>query len=360
MRSRVLARLDFELKRKWNGDWARTFSTGWVGGGVLRHPLVSQADIVHLHWVNNGFVSNATIGRLRKPVVWTLHDMWPFTGGCHVSSGCQRYRERCGRCPIFGGRRDRDRTRRIFDQKSRLWRKVSQLLPVGVSPWIADAATRSPIFHDREVRWIWNGIDLNRFPLVDQDEARSELGLEPGLRYFAVGAWDLDAPHKGTAILESALEKLKEGPDQDLLRLLLFGRGGEALVRKFPGSKHFGVVRDEALLNRIYGAADLYATGSLQESFGQTIAESLASGTPVVCFDNSGPRHIVAHQETGYLAKAHSVDDLTTGIQWTLDATRAKERRRAIRKACHQSAKRFCHLHAAREYLELYRSMSRR
>lgn len=353
---RCLNWLQFQSCRTLRGQRVPLFSSGTLGWPVWRHPWVKEADILHLHWVNGGFLSTRGIGRLGalgKPIVWTLRDMWPFTGGCHYSLACERYEVGCGKCPLFGGRWANDRTRRYFRAKRSAFSKIEKLFPVGISPWIAGEAARSPIFAGRDVKWIWNGVDLSEFPLVDKVSARREMGLDPDRGYFVLGAVDQSYAYKGYQKLRSAVERFyRESGDRERSPgLLVFGRGGEDLKSMAPDVRHFGVIRDNHMLNRVYAAADGFLMPSLQEAFGKTIVESLASGTPVVCFDNSGPRDMVVHRMNAYKAEAFDVKDFVQGMHWCL----ATEADRATR--CADSVKPFSHLASAAEYHNLYREI---
>src|SRR5262249_8470788 len=135
-----------------------------------------RADVLHLAWVADGFLRVETLPRLRAPLVWTLHDSWAFTGGCHVPYECLRYRERCGRCPALGSRGERDLSRRVGERKERGWGPLD-LTVVAPSRWLAEAARSSALFRGRRVEVIRNGLDLERFHPGDVSAARCTLGL---------------------------------------------------------------------------------------------------------------------------------------------------------------------------------------
>jgi glycosyltransferase involved in cell wall biosynthesis len=353
---RIRALILRQTSRTWRGRLASSFSNGWMGTRLWSDPRVQSADIIHLHWVCGGMLSIREIGRINKPVVWTLRDMWPFTGGCHYSNGCERFKSGCGRCPILESLCFRDRSYRNFRRKERSFSTIKQLYPVGISPWIADLAMQSPVFQDRHIEWIWNGVDLAEFPYLPQSAARQSLGLDQSGHYLAMGALDWSNPYKGYSQLLNALNTLAQRKKFADIRLLVFGRSGEALVKLFPGSQQFGVVNDSATLNRIYAAADAFVAPSTEEAFGKTVVESLSSGTPVVCFDSAGPKDIVAHHLSGYKAALLSAADLAAGIEWTVNHLSQMDlpSRETWRRNCAAKAKPFSHIVCAENYINLY------
>ncbi len=152
--------------------------------GYVHNPCVSlknfeQADIVHLHWINAGLMSIKSIGRLSKPIVWTLHDSWPFTGGCHIPYDCRKFEEQCGDCPQLRSGKKRDLSRLIWEHKNRVWDGQAIQL-VAPSSWMASVAKSSSLFKETSVSVIPNGLDTQVFSPVDKSLARRRLGNPPG------------------------------------------------------------------------------------------------------------------------------------------------------------------------------------
>lgn len=292
---------------------AGVFSSGAVGMDLLRNPLVRQADLVHLHWINAGLVDISQLPGLGRPVVWTLRDMWPMTGGCHYSLGCTRFREACGACPQLGSQRQYDLSRWIFRRKARHY--PSSMTVVGISEWLADLARASALLRGHDVRVIANGIDTDTFRPIDSGTAREILGIVPGKRVLLVGASNLASPYKG---LETLIEMLRL-LDPARFQLLVFGRSLPSALQ-LPGLelRMLGFLHDDVALRLAYSAADVFVATSTMEAFGKTLAEALACGTPVVCFDAAGPREIVEHLRSGYRARPDDARDLAEGVEWVV------------------------------------------
>lgn len=328
------------------------FSAGRVGSWVQRLPLVRDADIFHLHWVQRGMLSTRQISRLRRPTVWTLRDMWAFTGGCHISNGCTRYLGGCGACPMLGSGSTGDRTRRAFATKQELYARSPQLHPVGISPWVTGEAERSGIFGSRPVRMIWNGVDLGPFQPVDRQAARRALGLDPNRRYLSTGSINLRDPYKGFGLLAEAMKAFARTAAGRDVALLVFGKNANPVLGSVPNMVPMGTVTDKARLNQIYAASEAFLLPSLMEPFGKTCVEALLSGTPVVCFDTAGPAGMVEHRQSGFKATPFDPQSFAEGIAWAL-----KEGRGRDPAALHQQGRRFSAATAARAYRELYREL---
>jgi glycosyltransferase involved in cell wall biosynthesis len=311
-------------------------------------------DVVHLHWLGAGSCRIETLAKLRHPLAWTLHDSWPFTGGCHVPGSCGKYRERCGACPVLGSRREGDLSRWTWTRKSRAWRELP-LVAVAPSRWLADCARASSLFGDRRVEVIPNGLDTRLFRPVEKAAARSRLGLpqeRPLILFGAVNAFS-DA-NKGWSLLEPALKVVAESRPDALGAIFGADRPPVAPDAGLP-LVFLGRLREAALVDA-YSAADVFAAPSLQEAFCQTAAEALACGTPVVGFGATGLLDVVEHRRCGYLAQPYEVADLARGILWVLEA--GSTSRELSRRAREKAATEFSLERYAASYLSIYRELS--
>jgi len=275
-----------------------------------------KPDVVCVHWVCNAFAGVRSIGRLPGPIVWTLHDMWPLTGGCFYSEACDGYRRACGRCPVLGSSKERDLSRKTWSRKSKAWSGLDLTL-VAPSSWMADCARSSSLFTGRRVERIPYGLDLELFAPQDRAQARDAFNLPQDRRLILFGAWG-DPRRKGLDLLREALGRVPP-EDRRTTDLVVFGTAGRVDV---PGlrSHHIGHVTGERSLALLHSAADVTVVPSTWEALGLVALESIACGTPVVAFDAAtGLTDVVEHRENGFLARALDPADLATGIMWVLE-----------------------------------------
>lgn len=310
-------------------------------------------DLIHLHWLGAGFCRIESLARFDRPLLWTLHDSWPFTGGCHVPGPCERYRERCGACPVLGSSREEDLSRWTWRRKERAWRELPLTL-VAPSRWMAERARASALFRERRIEVIPNGIDTEIFRPMDKEAARSRLGLPPERPVILFGAVNaLDDPNKGWELLRPALELVaRERPEA-----LAVVFGGRAPTEPSPGLEtiFLGRLENDADLLAAYGAADVFVAPSLQESFCQTVLEAMACAVPTVAFRAGGPLDLIEHERSGYLAAPYEVADLAHGLLWVLEDA---GRRAALAEGARTKAVDDFALEAvARRYAQLYREL---
>jgi len=326
------------------------FNTGLAGIDITRLRAYESADLIHLHWVN-GLVAIPVLRKIKKPIVWTLRDMWPLTGGCHYSMDCNRYESGCGKCPQLQSKSNYDVSRFTVSLKRRCL--PAKLQPVGISHWLSEAAAASAVFANHQVRTISNNIDTRVFAPSDQTSARALLGLPPKARIVLIGAQRIIDFYKGFDLFIDAIQSLAS----DDVHLVTFGRGAkEAMASITRPQTHLGFLADSISLRLAYCAADVFVAPSRMDAFGKTLAESLACGTPVVCFDATGPKDIVDHRLTGYKAQPFDASDLCKGIDWVLGLP--AEHYQAMRIKSRESAvTRFDSRVIARQYVGLYQEM---
>ncbi len=326
------------------------FSTGLWGFDFTKEKPFIEADIVHLHWVNMGFVNIRHLKKVGKPIVWTLRDMWPATGGCHVPMNCQNYKTACGKCPQLGSHSELDLSRLIFRTKQK---NIPQSLQVvGISRWISERAQESTLFRAHDVKTIFNNIDTQSFYPENKDISRSKLGLDTPKKIILLGAQSLDEFHKGFGKAIEAIACL----DKKKFHLCLFGNNIDRRIIARTGLSYtsYGFLRNAESLRAAYSAADVFVSPSLMDAFGKTIAEAMACGTPAVCFDTTGPRDIVEHKVNGYRAAPYDAADLAKGIDWVIDNADyeglAERSRRKIVSTFDSKL-------IAKQYVDLYRGL---
>jgi glycosyltransferase involved in cell wall biosynthesis len=341
----IRAQLDAGLLRMYRNRQRVIFSTGLLGYDFSRTKIYKQADIVHLHWICGGMVNMGHLAKMKKPMIWTMRDMWPMTGGCHYSMECMGYTSGCGSCPQLRSTRQKDLSRLVF------WRK-KMYLPhnmklVGISHWLSDCARQSALFQDFDVRTIHNNFSSQEFFPIDKSVARQMLGVPANKPVVLAGAQDMKSFYKGFDIFLQAEQSL----DADVM-LLFFGKLDQTATDSL---KHdfisLGFLHDTISLRLAYSAADLFVAPSKMDAFGKTLAEAMACGTPVVCFDATGPREIVDHQVNGYKAEPFDPRDLSKGIDWVLNYPEPEKLSKAARE---KVIREFDSHVAASRYVQLY------
>lgn len=329
------------------------FSTASFGVSLSRHSAVQWADLLHLHWINKGFLSLKGLQDLAatgKPLVWTCHDMWPFTGGCHYAGTCNQYQQPCGQCPFLARPSESDISHRIWLQKKALYDRLN-LQVVTCSEWLSTAARSSSLFRNKPIHAIPNPIDTDRFapagpPLIKENATFTLL----------FQAMNIDDERKGFAYLLRAFQLLKTRfpTTAERLKILLFGKVLPETIARIPFPvEHAGILTREADIIAAYRKADLFVIPSLEENLPNTVMESLSCGVPVVGFASGGIPEMIRHMYNGYLAPVGDAQALATGIHTLLS-----EPHRLAQLA--DQARRWALEHyaapvVAKKYMEVYR-----
>jgi len=289
------------------------FSTG-LGGFDLRDlDGYKWADIIHLHWINHGMINIKCLDKVEKPIVWTMRDMWPMSGGCHYALDCKGYMTGCGCCPHLHSNSRNDLSRYVMNRKNRHYSQNIHF--VAISQWLADCAGASSLLKDYDISVISNGVDGKEFYPVDRTAARYFFGLEENAKIVLVGATNIHDVYKGFPKFQESIKYLSKKP-----LYVFFGEVKKSDLENLNiDFQILGYLRDNDSLRMAYSAADVFVAPSIQEAFGKTLIESMACGTPVVAFDATGPKDIVAHKQTGYLVKSFDPIDMANGIDWVLE-----------------------------------------
>ncbi|MBM9538195.1 glycosyltransferase family 4 protein [Desulfobulbus alkaliphilus] len=302
------------------------WTVGWPRNSLCGLINKLSPDIIHLHWICRGMMPIREIGRLFSlgpPVVWTFHDSWPFTGGCHVPGSCRQYKERCGNCPQLGSSSSLDLSRLTLAHKRRQWRKGTPVL-VTPSQWLANCVQASSLFAHHRIVHLANGIDTDIFQPVEKHLARSILNIpETGKKLILCGAMNAYGdPNKGFHLFRESIKRLITLGWQQKVELLIFGESEPPPEHRLPlPTRYLGVLHDDVTLRLAYSAADLFIMPSLQENLPNSILESLACRTPVAAFAAGGIPELLQHSENGFLAQPFNVNDLAQGIIHLLSAT---------------------------------------
>lgn len=311
------------------------FAVNWLPRFFPAWPNDWNADIVHLHWINAGFMSLRDMTKIRQPVVWTMHDMWPITGGCQYDEECGRYVVGCGKCPVLKSSDSGDISARRLKAKRSGYRDMN-LTVVSPTRWLAECAGAAPVFSGKRIEVIRNGLDLQKFKPLDRVFARHALGLPQGRPVILFGAVNANTdPRKGHDLLQNAMARLRTDHRVDGAVLAVFGSSPPRREISFGFETfHFGHLNDDISLALLYAASDVFVAPSRQDNLPNTVAEALACGTPCVAFKVGGMPDLINHQNNGYLAKPFDPIDLAEGLVWSLknDEGHAKKISEAARR----------------------------
>jgi len=303
-----------------------------LGTDLRNNKWVQEADVIFLHWIST-FLSPKQIYEIsclsNKLIIFWMHDMWLFTGGCHVDRRCGGYDKGCINCPMAG-----KWAISSFRRKEKYIQK-SNLQIVGPSRWIVDEAKRSNIVKGKQILYIPNTYNDSIFyPSDNIERIKKDLGLKEGKKYLLFGAADAGTSNsnKGFSYLLEALDMI----DMSNKQLIVIGKadGVKENLRKYD-AVFPGFISDENRLADIYRVADVFVNPSLQESFGYTVCESMACGTPAVAFAVGGMLDQIKHMKNGYHAKFMDSADLARGIEFCI----SNETALSVEAA--ESAKRF-------------------
>ena len=328
------------------------------GTDITQLPEFREADVIHLHWVNQGMLSLRGIRRILesgKPVVWTMHDIWPATAICHYVRDCNRFHTQCDACPLLPG----------GSLATTVWRKKQQMLSgqhvtyVACSQWLADEARQSALLHDQTVVSIPNAIDTRLFCPQDQRKARAACGLPAEGRIILFVSQRVTDPRKGVRYLVEAIRLLAERhPDvaSQTAIAILGGHAEEVASQLALPVYPLGYVSAPQRIVQVYNAADIFVLPSLEDNLPNTVMEAMACGVPCVGFRVGGIPEMIGHRVTGYVAEPRDAADLTAGIVYALDEQQAP----ALRKACLQKvAHSYSQQSVAKRYREVYEEAAR-
>jgi glycosyltransferase involved in cell wall biosynthesis len=354
----ALEKLDF-LRFEKNKTIRFAFSHAPFGIDITKIPQVQNADIIHLHWVNKGFLSLDGIESLiisQKNIVWTSHDMWPFTGGCYHPRGCENYTTGCGNCQYLKSPDPNDLSKKGFSKKHKIWGngEIKFALP---SNWLLECANLSGVIDDNQksiMKVIPNPIDVDYFkPATTKErlEALESFGLQSNNPTLMFSAANLTNIAKGFNEFKEICKLLKSQGIE--IQALIIGDSRSIVLDLDIPMKHLGFVSDLSILRRAYWSSSIYVTTSHEENLPTTIMESLACGIPVAAFAVGGIPEMIVENETGYLAEKLDFVSLANSISNHLSLN--EESIKNICKKCNVFAtEHYASDIVANQYLEFY------
>ena len=313
-------RANIFLKNKFSRNNLFDVSIANTGVSITNTKEFKEADVIHLHWINQGMLSLNEIGKILssgKKVVWTMHDMWAFTGICHHAGTCQNYNKSCGMCPYLSAPSRNDASYRMYLKKKNVYSK-GHISFVACSNWLKEMASLSPLTNNHTLVSIPNPIDTKMYFPMNKHAIRKELNLPNDKKIVLFAAAKVSDKRKGVNYLIEAANILSKRGQGNILFLVAGSDGAEISSQLSYSSYNMGYVPSEKMVD-LYNAADLFVTPSLQDNLPNTIMESMACGTPCVGFNIGGIPEMIEHKKTGYVANYKDAEDLANGIVWILE-----------------------------------------
>jgi glycosyltransferase involved in cell wall biosynthesis len=275
-------------------------------------------DIVHIHYLGPGVISIKGISMIKQKIVWTLHDSFIFTGGCHTPGNCVRFKDSCGSCEYLKSTKGNDISKKNWLIKEKYLSNNSNIFFTAPSNWMKNCAESSSLFMGETAECIPNLIDNEVYTPKSTEISKKMFNIEPNVKLITIGGsnFDLD-PNKGMDYFLSSLQFLNYSSDD--IEIFIFGSSKRETI-KFNNYKirYLGYISDQEEIVNLLSASDVVVIPSRQESFGQIAIEAMACGTAVVAFDTSGLKDIIEHKVDGYLAAPFDVEDLAKGIRYLL------------------------------------------
>lgn len=376
---RALSRVGIQVdKLAWENTWLNRFRFYWerlviflcnhlnrknlfavsianIGIDISTCSLIKDADIIHLHWINQGFLSLSGLKKLiasDKPVVWTLHDLWPATAICHYPDKCEKYQSKCSQCPLQVTSPLFDLAAWTYKRKKKI--ELDKVHFVGCSRWITEMAEKSSLLEGASFTSIPNPIDISVFKPVNKSGAKTLLHLPEDKFLLLFAAAKLSDKRKGASYLIEACSVLKLYY-ADKIEIVLMGNSSEELCRALPFKVNsLGYISDQATMVAAYSCADLFVIPSLEDNLPNTIMESMACGTPCVGFATGGIPEMIDHNINGYVANYMDAGDLANGIQWILNNPNPQ----ALSEACVKKVQEnYTEEVVAKQYIALYEKL---
>ncbi|RFZ81767.1 glycosyltransferase [Mucilaginibacter terrenus] len=338
------------------------FSTANTGTDISREKVIQDADILHIHWTNSGFLSTNDLKkliRLNKPVVWTLHDMWLFTGGCHYAGTCDHFKRECGNCYFLRNPQPNDLSYTGWQRKNRMLINAENISVVTCSNWLGEVAKESSLLQNASIQAIPNPIDTDVFSPREKNAARKKWNIDAGKKIILFGAANIADRRKGLIYLVEALQTLKNiyTGTQDV-EIVIFGKNKRFDVTSLAFKVHqLSIITSADDLAEIYSLADVFLLPSIEDNLPNTIMEAMSCGTPACAFNTGGIPDMIDHQINGYLAEFKSAADLAAGVHQVLFSGDHHLMAQAARTKVLQE---FNNSKVAGQYIGLYNSLLER
>jgi glycosyltransferase involved in cell wall biosynthesis len=334
-------------------EFKSTFTMNLLGVNFKNLKIFKEADIIHLHWLNQGFVNLNHLQNLDKPIVWTLRDMWPFTGGCHYSSGCNKYTHNCGSCPVISSTKEFDISSKIQAKKIKFVNSNNSLYVTAISTWLANLGKKSRIFKNKEIIPMGNNVDVKNFYPEEKKESMLILGINTKKKILVYGSQNPQDKRKGWDLLIQALKKL----DLSKYYLVVFGNFWSKEILKSINIEFMscGYVNDNKKMRNIYSCADAYLGISIEDGWPKSFAEAILCGAPIISFKDSSIGEVMKNINGAFIV------DKTDSIELSKMIEKATDNRIYKKKIIEDSKKMIINNYSdsaiAKKYIELYKKI---
>lgn len=328
-----------------------------AGTDITSLPEFREADVIHLHWVNQGFLSLSDIERIlqsSKRIVWTMHDQWEATAICHHSDECEKFQTHCHHCPLLtNGGGEHDLSYSVFEKKQKVFAKA-RISFVTCSRWLEGRAQKSALLKGQHICSIPNPMDETLFHPMDKSEARGAFNLPADMKLILFASFKVTDKRKGIDYLIQACKILAQQKPEECrqLGIVVVGQESQELFDQFDFPVFpVGYIHDTERMAMVYNAVDAFVTPSLQENLPNTIMEAMACATPCVGFNVGGIPEMIDHKKNGYVAEFRNAEDFATGICYVLNETNHS----ALAASCLEKVRQ-CYnpMKVAEQYLKIY------
>ena len=318
---------------------------------ILKKTREIAPDIIHIHNLHGGYFQTNLLPKLAKiaPIIWTFHDMFPITGHCAYSFECEKWKTGCGNCEkldIYPSIK-KDRTKLLWKYKNNIFNSANFTI-VTPSLWLKKCVEQS-FLKNKDIRLIYNGINLENFTKTDRFEARKTLKLPEDKKIVLFSAnGGVKNPFKGGKFVFQAFEKLKNRND-----ILFLNIGGNSNIES-ENWLDFGYVSNPEIMAKLYSAADVYLFPTLAETFGMTVVEAMSCGLPVITFETGGVPEIVENNKSGFVVEYKNGEMLTSALEKLLEDNDLREK---MAENAIEASKKFSSERMALEYMQLYEEL---
>ncbi|NLL28821.1 MAG: glycosyltransferase [Bacteroidales bacterium] len=296
------------------------------GSSVCKIKEIKDADIIHLHWINQGMISLRglrKIAKLKKPIVWTMHDQWAYTGICHHANDCKKYETECNSCPKLKYPSRKDLSFKAYKKKQEIFKK-SNITLVGCSNWITNCAKNSNIGNLVKSLNIPNPINIDFYKKIDKETALKHFGLPNDKKIVLFGAFTFSDENKGLKFLIDCVNFLSA--EKDKYNFVVFGgKVGDLEEKLLQKIYNVNYISDKKEMVLLYSAVDVFLIPSIAENLPNVIMESMSCSTPCVGFNVGGIPEMIDHKKNGYIAEYKNAEDLANGVRWVLENDNYKE-----------------------------------